>query len=220
DYFFTTSETANEHLRRAGISEDRIFFTGNVMIDTLLTNMDRFRKPAFIDEMELEDGKYLVMTLHRPANVDEAGQLSAMISEIVKHTGGFPIVFPIHPRTRKVFDQLGIDLANLKVVDPLGYLEVNYLVRHSGGVITDSGGITEETTVMGIPCIRLRDNTERPETMTVGTNELVGTDPANLGPYLEKMTSGKWKKGGIPEKWDGQAATRIIEQILQLARVR
>lgn len=216
DYFFTTSETANANLRKAGIPDDRIFFTGNVMIDTLLANMDRFRKPAFFDEMGLENGKYLVMTLHRPANVDEASQLSAMIDEIIRHSGGFQIVFPIHPRTRKVFDQLGIDLANLKVVEPLGYLEFNYLVRHSGGVITDSGGITEETTVMGIPCITLRDNTERPETMTVGTNELVGTDPANLGPYLEKMTGGNWKKGGIPEKWDGQAAGRIIDEILQL----
>ena len=216
DYFFTTSEIANENLRKAGIPDDRIFFVGNVMIDTLLANMDRFRKPDFYDAMGLKKGKFLVMTLHRPANVDEASQLSAMIREIEEHSGEYPIVFPIHPRTRKVFDQLGVDLTNLRVVDPLGYLEFNYLVRFSGGVITDSGGITEETTVMGIPCITLRDNTERPETITVGTNELVGTNPAHIRAYLVKMISGTWKQGGIPEKWDGKAADRIIDEILQL----
>lgn len=214
DYFFITSETAHKNLSKAGIPDDRIFFVGNVMIDTLLHNLNKLKKPVFFDEMNLIGGQYLVMTLHRPANVDEAGRLSAMIREISHHSENFPVVFPIHPRTRKVFDNLGIDLANIEVVEPLGYLEFNYLVQHSGGVITDSGGITEETTVMGIPCITLRDNTERPETITTGTNELVGTDPRNLGPHLKKMVLGKWKKGGIPEKWDGKAAERIVEQLL------
>ena len=218
DYFFITSETAHQNLSNAGIPGDRIFFVGNVMIDTLLVNVDKFRKPAFFDEMDLIEGRYLVMTLHRPANVDEAGQLSAMLREISRHSGNFPIVFPIHPRTRRVFNQLGIDLANIQVVEPMGYLEFNYLVKHSGGVITDSGGITEETTVMGIPCITLRDNTERPETITTGTNELVGTDPGKLGPYLEKMVKGQWKKGSIPEKWDGKASERIVKQLLVIGR--
>lgn len=184
------------------------------MIDTLLANMDRLRKPTFYDDMELKKRRFLVMTLHRPANVDEAGQLADMIKEINLHSGNYPILFPIHPHTRKVFDQLGVDLENLRVVDPMGYLEFNYIVHHSGGVITDSGGITEETTVMGIPCITLRDNTERPETITTGTNELVGTDPRNLRPYLEKLINGTWKKGDIPEKYDGKAAERIVEHLI------
>jgi UDP-N-acetylglucosamine 2-epimerase (non-hydrolysing) len=120
------------------------------------------------------------------------------------------VVFPVHPRTRKVLDGLGVSWPGLHLVDPLGYLEFNYLVQQALGVVTDSGGITEETTVLGVPCVTLRDNTERPETVTVGTNELVGTDPAAIGPALRRLVAGQWKRGGIPEMWDGRAAERIV----------
>lgn len=216
DYFFTTTELANENLRKTGVPEERIFFVGNVMIDTLQANRHRFQKPDLYDTFELKKKEYLVLTLHRPANVDEAEKLKALMHEIVTNTHNLPVIFPIHPRTAKIFDELGIKDQNLKIVDPLGYLEFNYLVEHAKAVITDSGGITEETTVMGIPCITLRDNTERPETITIGTNELIGTKPSAIKPALDKLFAGEWKKGGIPELWDGRAAERIVNILMNL----
>jgi len=214
DYFFTTSEVANQNLRMFGVPEEKIFFVGNVMIDTLFKQMSRFRRPAEYDQLALEEGKYLVLTLHRPANVDETDKLKRTILAITDHTYGLPVVFPMHPRTASVFRKQGIVADNLKVIDPQGYLEFNFLVQHSLAVITDSGGITEETTVMHIPCMTLRDNTERPETCTIGTNMLVGTNPENIKPVLDRLFSGQWPKGGIPSLWDGRAAERIVK-ILQ-----
>ena len=214
DYFFTTTLWAGENLLKAGVSNKKIFFVGNVMIDTLLANRSKFVQPDFWNTLTLEKGNYFVLTLHRPANVDESEKLKELIDEITASVDGKPILFPIHPRTAKVFQELGIQADNLHIVDPLGYLEFNYLVENAMGVITDSGGITEETTVMGVPCITLRDTTERPETITMGTNELVGTNPKAIKPFLDKLVSGNWKKGSIPEKWDGKAAERIVE-ILQ-----
>ncbi len=216
DYFFTTSEIANENLRKLGVPEERIFFVGNVMIDTLLTNIPRLKKPEEYDKLGLEENKYFVLTMHRPANVDEADKLKQMMGEIVSGTHGLPIVFPIHPRTAKIFRELGIEADNLKVIEPQGYLEFNYLVRHAMAVITDSGGITEETTVMHVPCLTLRDNTERPETCTIGTNMLVGTNPQNVAPALKCLFDGQWQKGEIPEKWDGLAAERIVEILAKI----
>jgi UDP-N-acetylglucosamine 2-epimerase (non-hydrolysing) len=216
DYYFTTSEIANKNLIKEGAKKEQIFYVGNVMIDTLLKNEPRFRKPDLFDSLELKKRNYFVLTMHRPANVDEANKLNLLMDEILNNTNGLPIVFPIHPRTAKIFADLGITNPNLKIVDPLGYLEFNYLVKYAKAVITDSGGITEETTVMGIPCLTLRDNTERPETIILGTNELVGTDPKNIKPALLKLFSGNWKEGQIPYLWDGKAAERIIEGLLTL----
>lgn len=216
DYFFTTSEYANQNLRKQGIDDNRIFFVGNVMIDTLLSNINRLRKPEFYDSLSLQKSRYIVLTMHRPANVDEQTKLKETMSEIVSSVNGMPVVFPIHPRTAKIFNDLGIYSPNLHIVDPLGYLEFNYLVRNSKAVITDSGGITEETTVMGIPCITLRDNTERPETCTVGTNLLIGTNPRSIRPALDKLFADDWHKGGIPELWDGKAAERIVNAIIKM----
>jgi UDP-N-acetylglucosamine 2-epimerase (non-hydrolysing) len=216
DYFFTTTIWAGENLKKAGISEDKIFFVGNVMIDTLQSNRSKFCKPDFWDQWQLKAKNYLVLTLHRPANVDETHNLKFLIDEIINHANGLPILFPMHPRTAKVFQEAGIQAPNLIIVEPLGYLEFNYLVENALGVITDSGGITEETTVMGIPCMTLRDNTERPETVAIGTNELLGTNPKAIAPALQKLFSGTWKKGTIPEKWDGKAAERIVQHLKQL----
>lgn len=216
DYFFTTSEIANSNLKKQGISEDKIFFVGNTMIDTLLKQIPNFKKPVFFDELNLKNKEYFVMTLHRPANVDEEGKLKSLIQEIVLNSNNLPIIFPVHPRTSKILQHLGIEFENLNYVDPLGYLEFNFLVQNAKAVITDSGGITEETTVMGVPCLTLRDNTERPETITIGTNELVGTNPKNIAPYLTKLNEGNWKTGGIPEKWDGKTAVRIVEHLISI----
>lgn len=214
DYFFTTTEIANRNLIRFGVPKDKIFFVGNVMIDTLMANINRFRKPIEYDQIGLEKGKYFVLTMHRPANVDEAEKLKCMMNRITENVHGMPIVFPIHPRTAKIFKDLGIEADNLKVIEPQGYLEFNYLVQNSMGVITDSGGITEETTVMHVPCLTLRDNTERPETCEVGTNKLIGTNPDNIKPALDRLFAGEWQKGDIPELWDGHTAERIVKSII------
>ncbi|MFO7822639.1 MAG: UDP-N-acetylglucosamine 2-epimerase (non-hydrolyzing) [Cyclobacterium sp.] len=215
NYFFTTSEVANRNLKDSGVGEDRIFFVGNTMIDTLLKHRPRFQQPEVWRELGLEDGKYLVMTLHRPANVDQEEKLKDLIQKIVDHTLDLPLIFPVHPRTKKMLEQIGISHERLHMIEPLGYLEFNYLVERSKAVVTDSGGITEETTVMGIPCMTLRDNTERPETITQGTNELLGTDPKAIPPAMEKLFSGNWKTGKIPQLWDGKTASRIVEILLE-----
>ncbi len=216
DIFYTTSEVANENLRNLGHEESKIRYVGNTMIDTLLKNMDRFQKSLAWDELGLKEKEYFVMTLHRPANVDEEAQLKNLIDEIVKGAKGMPIVFPVHPRTAKILKGIGIEANNLHMIEPLGYLEFNYLVKNSFAMITDSGGITEETTVMKVPCMTLRDNTERPETITIGTNELVGTNPDNIAPFMEKLHAGDWKAGEIPYLWDGKTSERIVEDLLEL----
>ena len=251
DYMFTTSEVANKNLVLQGAcleakgerleargeelpalpeeqyafkrNVQRVWYVGNVMIDTLLANRSRFRKPEVYDTLGLEEKQYIVMTMHRPANVDEEAHLKALMEQIITNVHGLPIIFPIHPRTAKIFynlwgneEQLKQLFPNLHIVDPMGYLEFNYLVERAKAVVTDSGGITEETTVMGVPCITLRDNTERPETCTVGTNELIGTDPAAVKPALDLLFSGQWKKGAIPALWDGHTSERIVEILLTL----
>lgn len=216
DYFFTTSAMANDNLRREGKRDDQIFFVGNTMIDTLLKNIQRLHPPALWHSLALRSGEYFVMTLHRPSNVDSKEQLLGILRAIEETTAGLPVVFPVHPRTKKNMEKFGIESSAFHVAEPMGYLEFNYLVKHAKAVITDSGGITEETTVLGIPCITLRDNTERPETCTIGTNELVGTNPENMKPALRRIMSGNWKSGAIPELWDGKTASRIVEIIGKL----
>lgn len=216
DFFFTTSEFANKNLIKEGISDDQIFFVGNTMIDTLLGNLDRLKKPAIWDSLDLSDGNYLVMTLHRPANVDEEKNLKSLIDNIVEALDGLPIVFPVHPRTRQILERLDIQDNSIHFTEPLGYLEFIYLVKYSRAVITDSGGITEETTVLNVPCLTLRDNTERPETILIGTNELIGRDPEAIKPAINKLLKGNWKTGSIPEKWDGNTAENIVDIVLKL----
>ena len=210
NWFFTTSEVANKNLRQAGVSDNRIFFVGNTMIDTLIDNLPRLKKPLFFDALCLTPGGYFVTTLHRPANVDQTDQLLETLQTISKDTRGRPVIFPVHPRTAKSLQNLDNVPSNLHFVEPQPYLEFNYLVKHAKAVITDSGGITEETTFMGVPCLTLRDNTERPETVTIGSNELVGTDPIRLKPYLDKLFDDQWKSSTIPEKWDGHTGERIV----------
>lgn len=216
NWFFTTSEGAGANLQRSGIEEDRIFFVGNTMIDTLLVNLPRLSPPDFWDELKLKAGEYFVVTLHRPSNVDASGPFAEMLAAIGENTRGLPVVFPVHPRTAKTLREV-VDLPdNLHLVESQPYLQFNYLVRGAKAVITDSGGITEETTVMGVPCLTLRNSTERPETTELGTNELIGTDPAALGPALGRLFAGDWKKGGIPPLWDGKTSERIVAALEKL----
>ena len=213
DYFYTTSTQANDNLIKNGIPKSRIFFVGNVMIDTLLKNENRLKQPPIWQALDLSEKKYLVMTLHRPSNVDEEHQLKKLINLIVGLGRDFPIIFPVHPRTQKLLKNLNLNFNNLNYVEPLGYLEFNYLVKHALAVITDSGGITEEATVLNVPCITLRDSTERPETCDIGTNVLVGNDSEKIKNAFKILLSGNWKNGKIPELWDGKAAKRIVNHI-------
>lgn len=219
NYFFTTTLEAGTNLIKSGVNQNKIFWVGNTMIDTLLKHRTRFQKPAIWDELKLSKNEYIVITLHRPGNVDEEDKLKLLIDVIIKHSKNIPLIFPVHPRTAKILQTLGIKHNRLHTIEPLGYLEFNYLVENAKVVITDSGGITEETTVMGIPCMTLRDNTERPETVTIGTNELIGTDPRGIKPAMETLFAGNWKKGTIPELWDGKTAERIVSVLLKLKSI-
>ena len=214
DVFYTTSRVANDNLLRLGHDHSKIIFVGNTMIDTLLHHLSRLQKPDFYDELGLIEKKYFVLTLHRPNNVDDKKSLSKLINNIMNGVKDLPVIFPVHPRTKKQMEEFNIQNNQLHLVEPQGYLEFNYLVQKALGVITDSGGITEETTVMGVPCLTLRDNTERPETVTFGTNELIGSNPIHLTSYLNNIIEGKWKKGSVPELWDGKTSQRIVQDLM------
>lgn len=215
DYFFTTTATASSQLIKEGIPKQNIFFVGNTMIDTLMSQLKNFQKPPFWKEIQLEKNKYWLLTLHRPSNVDNETHLAKLIQAIIKNSNDLPIVFPVHPRTKLMLEKLDLNPKNMYLIDPLSYLEFNYLVQNSLAVITDSGGITEETTIMGVPCMTLRDSTERPETVTIGTNELLGTNTDSLKPYMQKALQGNWKKGSIPDLWDGKTSERIVSVLNQ-----
>jgi UDP-N-acetylglucosamine 2-epimerase (non-hydrolysing) len=215
DYFFTTSTTASENLVKYGADAHNIHFVGNVMIDTLYQNLNRIKAPSFWEELGLEKGNYIILTLHRPANVDEEKSLIDLLEGIDKLGGNKRIIFPIHPRTKAILGEISLNHKNIVFVEPQGYLNFMFLIKNSFAVITDSGGISEETTVLGIPCFTMRNNTERPETQTIGTNTLVGTSIKNLEKiYLEFLEKGR-KKAGIPELWDGKASDRIIDILLK-----
>ena len=216
DHFFTTTTLAGDLLSKTGVVGERIHFVGNTMIDTLKHNLGRLQKPEIWDDAGLADKKYFLLTLHRPANVDNAGKLVEFLNAILDGTEEYRVVFPVHPRTRKSLENANFDHERLIQIDPLGYLEFIYLLKYARAVITDSGGITEEATVLDVPCMTLRDSTERPETVTIGTNELVGTNPQELAPYLKLLSEGQWKKGTTPELWDGRTSDRIMKILLRI----
>lgn len=213
NWFFTTSEIANQNLLQAGVDSKNIFFVGNTMIDTLLHNINNLRPPKFWHELHLEEKSYFVVTLHRPTNVDKLSNLEKVLNKIARESKGLPIIFPVHPRTSKTLKEINLLSKNIHIVDPQPYFEFNYLVKNAKAVITDSGGITEETTILKVPCMTLRDNTERPETVTIGTNELIGSNPSSIKLAMDKIHEGKWKEGQVPEKWDGKAAERIVKYL-------
>ena len=214
DYFFTTSTWAGENLLKYGADSSNIHFVGNVMIDTLYQNLDRISAPLFWNEFNLEPKNYIILTLHRPSNVDEEQSLIQLLQGIDTMVGDKKVIFPIHPRTKAILGETKLDLKNIVFVEPQGYLNFMFLIKNSFAVITDSGGISEETTVLGIPCFTMRNNTERPETQTVGTNTLVGTSIANLNKMFGDLLQNGTRKAGIPALWDGKASERIITILL------
>ena len=216
NWFFTTSHHANDNLRQSGVDPARVFFVGNTMIDTLLANLERLRPPDFWADAELDHRPYVVVTLHRPNNVDDPRRLRALLEAVDVGSRGASVVFPVHPRTAKAMRGIADLPARYHIVAPQPYLEFIHLVRHARAVVTDSGGVTEETTVLGVPCITLRASTERPETVEIGTNQLAGNDPDEIGSLMAVALSGRWKKGGVPELWDGFAGERIAALLTEL----
>jgi len=216
NWFFTTSASAGENLRTAGVSDDRIHFVGNTMIDTLHAQLPHLRPPGCWTELRLAPRGYLVLTLHRPANVDDPHTLLGLLRAIADARQGHAVVYPVHPRVAQRLSGLGERPLGIHYVEPMAYREFTYLVRDALAVLTDSGGVTEESTVLGVPCLTLRNNTERPETVTVGTNELIGTDPRAIAPALARVFAGQWKAGGVPMHWDGATAVRIVQVLEDL----
>lgn len=216
DYFFTTTELAGKNLLKCNIPTDSIFFVGNTMIDTLLQNLERLSEPPILKENNIKKNSYFILTLHRPSNVDNFSKLKILLETIEQNTNELPIIFPVHPRTKKVLDQNGFYSKNLILTNPLGYHEFISLIKDSKGIITDSGGVTEEATVLGIPCITLRNSTERPETVNIGTNELVGDNLELLKKNIIKIIKNDWKTGSIPDHWDGKASVRIVDILTNL----
>jgi UDP-N-acetylglucosamine 2-epimerase (non-hydrolysing) len=211
-WLFTSEPSGAENLLREGVAADRVHFVGNVMIDSLLSHLERARAAAPLEALGLRPGAFGVLTLHRPSNVDDAGRLGRLFAVLEEIHAELPIVFPVHPRTRaSIESRLGGRAPRLDLVEPLGYLEFLGLMAQARLVLTDSGGIQEETTVLGVPCLTLRDTTERPVTVSEGTNLVVGSEPAMIRVEARKILDGGGKRGRVPQKWDGAAARRIVD---------
>ena len=226
ELLFTPSRDADENLAKEGIDPGRVHFVGNVMIDSLHAALPRARESRIHEQLGVRKGEYALATLHRPSNVDEPAALERLLAALAEVSGRLPVVFPIHPRTRA---RLAADPSlraraegarGLKLAEPIGYLDFLALTANARLVMTDSGGIQEETTALGVPCLTVRHNTERPVTVEVGTNTLVGTDPAEVVPAAVAVLEGRGKKGRVPDLWDGRAAERIARILVRFCEER
>lgn len=235
DYLFTTEESANFNLEREGVSSDRIHFVGNVMIDTLLRHRSKAKESMILNDLQLMEKAqikpYAILTLHRPANVDDPRVFSAMVESFLAVSQHMPIIFPAHPRTLKQIQEADLgdyfvdhctngpepwdSRVRIRLVPPLGYLDFLQLMSHAKVVLTDSGGVQEETTILGVPCITLRDNTERPVTLEHGTNVLVGADSEKIIREFSRVLAGARRPMPAPHFWDGHAARRIVRTLVE-----
>jgi UDP-N-acetylglucosamine 2-epimerase (non-hydrolysing) len=218
DLLLPPSKDAVENLLKEGHHPDHIRMVGNIMIDTLMDAQPRIGESQILPKLGIREKEYVLVTLHRPSNVDRVEDFKRILLAFLEIQKKFPLVFPVHPRTRKILENSELTeitrrMSNLILCDPLGYFDFGKLVKDSRMVITDSGGIQEESTVYGIPCITIRENTERPITVLEGTNELAGTDTAKIIDFASQIGEGKWKRGRVPELWDGHTAERIISAI-------
>ncbi|MEX2116132.1 MAG: UDP-N-acetylglucosamine 2-epimerase (non-hydrolyzing) [Bacteroidota bacterium] len=216
DFLFVTEQSGIENLKREGISEKKIHFVGNVMIDSLVHYMPKAERSDALSRFRVDPAKYIVATFHRPANVDTQEGLKLLLGFLKNIASRHRVVFPVHPRTRSNIRSFSLESSvngQVSLSEPVGYLDFLWLMKNAALVVTDSGGIQEETTYMGVPCITIRDNTERPVTVEQGTNYLTGTNLDSAEKIARDVLSGKAKKGKIPELWDGKAAERIVEII-------
>jgi UDP-N-acetylglucosamine 2-epimerase (non-hydrolysing) len=216
DYFFTTTKEAGQNLVINRISNDNIFFVGNTMIDTLLQNLEKLNEDLILKKNNIKKNRYFILTLHRPSNVDDYAKLKTILDTIEQNIEDLPIIFPVHPRTNKVLIENNFCSKNIILSPPLSYHDFIGLIKNSKGIVTDSGGVTEEATVLSVPCVTLRNTTERPETVNIGTNELVGDDMDLLKQCIKRIIRNDWKKGSIPELWDGKSAIRIVNILTKL----
>ena len=222
DLFFVTEESGVRNLRAEGVAPEKVIVVGNVMIDTLLRNKSKIEGSGFVPSPAVrvfctQGRRYAVLTLHRPSNVDRRETLAPIWDALSEIARRIPILFPIHPRTRAKIRELGLNENGITLIDPIGSLDMLYAVKGAALVLTDSGGLQEETTVLGIPCITIRENTERPVTVSVGTNYLTGTDPVRILSAADEILSGNAKKGAVPPLWDGKSSGRIADVFLALA---
>ncbi len=222
DHLFTTEKSGTEHLQREGIAPEKIHFVGNVMIDSLTRNLERSDKSGILNKLGLEKGNYILITLHRPSNVDDPEMLAKLVELFAEIEKEIPLVFPIHPRTKKTMEKFGLmekinGMRQMHLLEPQGYLDFLQLMKSSKAALTDSGGIQEETTYLGIPCITMRDNTERPVTAELGTNVVAGRNVDYIRKLIKKLLEGEWKEHRVPPLWDGKAAERIIAILEEMA---
>ncbi len=212
DFLFVSDPAGMEHLRREGIPSERVHFAGNIMIDTLHHALEQANARTIVADQGLRPGAYGIVTMHRPENVDHRDRLSSLIRTLGMVSEKIDLIFPLHPRTKARLEGMGIEIpASIRVIEPLGYIDMLALTKNAKLALTDSGGLQEETTVLGIPCITLREETERPITVEVGTSEVLGCDHEAILHAVDRILRGEWKKGGIPEGWDGKTAERIAD---------
>lgn len=223
DYLFITDHFAAENLKAEGVADEKVVFVGNVMIDTLLKHKEMAAKSDGLSRLGLEKQGYATLTMHRPSNVDDKATLEGILKALETISQTLPIIFPIHPRTRKMAEEFGLDSyfntgsspKGIWLTEPLGYLDFLHLNMNARMVLTDSGGLQEETTVLGIPCVTMRHNTERPVTCEIGTNTIVGNDGEKILAAADTILKGKQSTAAIPEKWDGKSAERIVKWLIQ-----
>jgi UDP-N-acetylglucosamine 2-epimerase (non-hydrolysing) len=220
DFLFCSEPSGVANLHKEGVTDEKIFLVGNVMIDTLLKNREKARQSTILEQLELKDRPYAVLTMHRPANVDDAAVLSKLLDAFETIQKESPIIFPIHPRTRKNIAKMELDsriatMPNFRLLDPIGYLDFLKLMSSAKAILTDSGGIQEESTILKVPCVTMRPNTERPITTEIGSSRIVGNDPGKIVDAWRSITSGQWQEPRIPDLWDGQASERIAEILIE-----
>ncbi len=217
DLLFTAGMSNNSITNREGTEQSRVYMVGNILIDNLRFNHNRWQRPQVFDTMQLREGEYIVFTLNRKALLADRLNLQSMLQSVVEKSGGVPVVAPLRGKAKEVVEQLLANIdggSRVSIIEPLGYLEFGYLTLHARGIITDSGNVAEEATFNGVPCVTLNSYTEHIETVKVGTNVLVGEDAEQLALAVETLVGGRWKQGSIPDRWDGRSAERIVSILL------
>jgi UDP-N-acetylglucosamine 2-epimerase (non-hydrolysing) len=219
EYLFVSEDSGLNNLKNEGVSDDKVFLTGNIMIDSLISNFEKAKSSEILNQLSLKPREYATLTMHRPANVDNESTLGQFMDILISIGRKITVVFPCHPRTRNKLEEFellnSVDKNAVKIIEPIGYLDFLKLQSESKFVLTDSGGIQEETTYMKIPCITLRENTERPATIEIGSNTLTGLDSAKINDAIDQIMDGSYKTGNIPKFWDGETSNRIVDILIE-----